>query len=50
MTSTLYVVQSPRHISHAGELYRAKRANLGVRIFSILVLMTMRMNPHLGMN
>ena len=24
--------------------------NIGVRIFAILVLMTMRINPHLGMN
>jgi len=49
-TSMLYVALSPRHIRHAGELYSAKCTNLGVRIFTILVLRTMRMNPHLGMN
>ena len=31
-------------------MYRAKRVVLGVLILAILMLMTMRMNPHLGMN
>jgi len=35
--------------SHAGELYSVKRANLCVRTFAILMIMTMRMNPYLGM-
>jgi len=39
---------SERVFSHAGELHSEKRANLGVRIFAILI--RMRMNPHLGMN
>jgi len=39
---------SERVFSHAGELYSEKRANLGVRIFAILMLI--RMKPHLGMN
>ena len=37
-----------RVFSHASELHSAKRANLGARIFSLLMLM--RMNPCLGMN
>jgi len=41
---------SQRVFSHAGEFHSAKRANLDVRTFAIFMLMTMRMNPHLGMN
>jgi len=39
---------SEQVFSHASELYSAKRANLGIRIFAILMLM--KMNPHVGMN
>jgi len=39
---------SERVFSHVGELYSAKRANLGLRIFAILMLM--RMNPGLDVN
>jgi len=39
-----------RVFSHGVEMYRAKRVVLGVLILAILMLMTMRMNPHLGMN
>ena len=39
---------SERVCSYADELYSKKRANLAVRIFSILMLM--RMNLPLGMN
>jgi len=39
---------SERVFSHAGELYSKKRANLGIWMFAILMLMVM--NPHLGMN
>jgi len=46
MTATL--APSERVFSHPGELYSEKRANIGVRIFAIDMLM--RMNPDLGMN
>jgi len=39
---------SERVFGHTGQLYSKKHANLGVRIFAILMLM--RMNPHLGMD
>jgi len=39
---------SERVLSHTGELYSKKSANLGIRIFAVDMLM--RMDPHLGMN
>ena len=39
---------SERVFSHAGELYSAKRADLGAEIFATPLLI--RMNPHLALN
>ena len=39
---------SERVFSHAGKLYSEKRANRGVRIFAIHMLI--RMDRHLGLN
>jgi len=46
-TSSIYIFDETTTLTM--QLCCAAR-NIGVRIFAILMLMTMRINPHLGMN